>query len=39
MLLNVDAEAVGKFSESIARYLGTGRYPMWQTIFLVVWIF
>ena len=39
MLLNVDAEAVGKFSESIARYLGTGRYLMWQTIFVVVWIF
>ncbi|CAJ1580733.1 DUF1003 domain-containing protein [[Mycobacterium] wendilense] len=35
---NVDAEAVGKFSESIARYLGTGRYLMWQTILVVVWI-
>ncbi len=35
---NVDAEAVGKFSESIARYLGTGRYLMWQTIIVIVWI-
>mgnify|MGYP000314136677 CR=1 FL=1 len=35
----VDVEAVGQFSESIARYLGTGRYLMWQTIFVVVWIF
>ena len=24
--LNLDAEAVGRFSESIARFLGTGRY-------------
>ena len=29
---NVDAEAVGQFSESIARFLGTGRYLAWQTI-------
>lgn len=39
LMLNVDAEAVGKFSESIARFLGTGRYLMWQTIFVIVWIF
>ena len=36
--LNVDAEAVGKFSESIARFLGTGRYLMWQTILVIVWV-
>jgi uncharacterized membrane protein len=36
--LNVDAEAVGQFSESIARFLGTGRYLAWQTILVVVWI-
>lgn len=35
---NVDAEAVGQFSESIARFLGTGRYLAWQTILVVVWI-
>jgi len=35
---NVDAEAVGQFSESIARYLGTGRYLAWQTILVIVWI-
>ena len=39
LIPNVDAEAVGRFSESIARYLGTGRYLMWQTIFVIVWIF
>ena len=36
--LNVDAEAVGRFSESIARFLGTGRYLAWQTILVIVWI-
>lgn len=35
---NVDAEAVGNFSESIARFLGTGRYLAWQTILVIVWI-
>jgi uncharacterized membrane protein len=35
---NVDPEAVGRFSESIARFLGTGRYLLWQTIIVIVWI-
>ena len=35
---NVDPEAVGQFSESIARFLGTGRYLLWQTILVIVWI-
>ncbi|MCI4674926.1 DUF1003 domain-containing protein [Candidatus Mycolicibacterium alkanivorans] len=36
--INVDPEAVGRFSESIARFLGTGRYLLWQTIIVIVWI-
>jgi uncharacterized membrane protein len=36
--LNVDVEAVGRFSESIARFLGTGRYLAIQTIAVIVWI-
>jgi uncharacterized membrane protein len=36
--VNLDAEAVGQFSESIARYLGTGRYLAWQTMLVIVWI-
>ena len=36
--LNVDPEAVGRFSESIARFLGTGRYLAVQTILVIVWI-
>ena len=35
---NFDPEAVGRISESIARFLGTGRYLMWQTILVIVWI-
>jgi uncharacterized membrane protein len=34
----LDVEAVGRFSESIARFLGTGRYLAIQTIVVVVWI-
>jgi uncharacterized membrane protein len=34
----VDIEAVGKFSESIARFLGTGRYLAIQTFIVIVWI-
>jgi len=35
---NFDVEAVGRVSESIARFLGTGRYLAMQTIFVIVWI-
>jgi uncharacterized membrane protein len=33
-----DPEAVGRFSESIARYLGTGRYLAIQTILVIIWV-
>jgi uncharacterized membrane protein len=36
--LNVDAEAVGRFSEAIARFLGTGRFLAWQTMVVIIWI-
>ncbi len=36
--LRFDPEAIGQFSESIARFLGTGRYLLWQTILVIVWI-
>ncbi len=35
---NVDPEAVGRVSESVARFLGTGRYLFWQTAIVIVWI-
>ncbi len=34
----VDPEAIGRYSESIARFLGTGRYLLWQTVLVIVWI-
>ena len=36
--LNVDPETVGRVSESVARFLGTGRYLFWQTAIVIVWI-
>jgi len=36
--LNLDSDSVGRFSESSARFLGTGRYLMWQTVLVIVWI-
>jgi uncharacterized membrane protein len=34
----LDPEAVGQITESIARFFGTGRYLLMQTIVVVVWI-
>ena len=34
----VNPEAVGQFTEAIARYFGTGRYLMLQTIIVTAWI-
>lgn len=36
--LGLDVEAVGRVSENIARFLGTGRYLAIQTVFVIVWI-
>ena len=33
-----DPEAFGRFSESIARFLGTGRFLAGQTVVVIVWI-
>ena len=34
----VDAEAVGQFTESVARFFGTGTYLLLQSIVVLVWI-
>jgi uncharacterized membrane protein len=34
----VDPEAVGQITESIARFFGTGRYLLIQTIMVLLWI-
>jgi uncharacterized membrane protein len=33
-----DADAFGRFSESLARFLGTGRYLVGQTVLVIAWI-
>ena len=33
-----DADAFGRFSEGIARFLGTGRFLFWQTMMVALWI-
>jgi uncharacterized membrane protein len=34
----LDADAVGNFTESIARFFGTGSYLLIQTLIVIVWI-
>ena len=34
----LDVEAVGRVSERIARFLGTGRYLAIQTMLVIVWV-
>ncbi|MFN3599756.1 MAG: DUF1003 domain-containing protein [Dietzia sp.] len=36
--ISVDPDAVGRYSEAIARFFGTGQYLMIQTILVIVWI-
>ena len=36
--LHYDPEAFGRFSESIARFLGTARFLVLQTVLVVIWI-
>ena len=36
--IHYDPEAFGRFSEAIARLLGTARYLVFQTVVIVVWI-
>jgi uncharacterized membrane protein len=33
-----DADAFGRFSEALARFLGTGKYLFGQTLFVIGWI-
>jgi uncharacterized membrane protein len=37
--VHYDPDAFGQFSESIARYLGTARFLVWQTIVIAGWVF
>ncbi|WP_055492413.1 DUF1003 domain-containing protein [Streptomyces sp. TP-A0356] len=33
-----DAEAFGRMSERIARFLGTGRFIVWMTVVIMLWL-
>ncbi|HEV2781896.1 MAG TPA: DUF1003 domain-containing protein [Actinophytocola sp.] len=34
----VDPEAFARFSERLARFIGTGKFLFWQTLFVLSWI-
>ncbi|HVV22823.1 MAG TPA: DUF1003 domain-containing protein [Pseudonocardiaceae bacterium] len=36
--VEVDRDAFGRFSERLARFLGTGTYLFWQTLIVILWI-
>jgi uncharacterized membrane protein len=36
---NLDSDVVGVYAERVARFLGTGRYLLIQTVIVIVWIF
>ncbi|GAA2416642.1 hypothetical protein GCM10010433_14620 [Streptomyces pulveraceus] len=38
LLPDYDPEAFGRFSERIARFLGTGRFIVWMTLVIIVWV-
>ncbi|MEV6396893.1 DUF1003 domain-containing protein [Streptomyces sp. NPDC051907] len=38
LLPDYDPEAFGRFSERIARFLGTGRFIVWMTVIVMLWV-
>ncbi|WP_137993505.1 DUF1003 domain-containing protein [Streptomyces vilmorinianum] len=38
LLPEYDPEAFGRVSERIARFLGTGRFIVWMTVTIIVWV-
>jgi uncharacterized membrane protein len=36
--VDIDPEAFGRFSERLARFLGTGTFLFWQTVLVILWI-
>jgi uncharacterized membrane protein len=36
--LTIDPDALGQFSERLARFLGTGKFLFWQTKLVIAWI-
>ncbi|MER7399885.1 DUF1003 domain-containing protein [Streptomyces sp. NPDC000151] len=38
LLPEYDPEAFGRLSEKIARFLGTGRFIVWMTVLIIIWV-
>jgi uncharacterized membrane protein len=38
LLPDYDPEAFGRLSEKIARFLGTGRFIVWMTVIIILWV-
>ncbi|MBT2472716.1 DUF1003 domain-containing protein [Streptomyces sp. ISL-66] len=38
LLPEYDPEAFGRLSERVARFLGTGRFIVWMTVAIIVWV-
>ncbi|MEU5398506.1 DUF1003 domain-containing protein [Streptomyces sp. NPDC005963] len=38
LLPEYDPEAFGRLSERIARFLGTGRFIVWMTLIIILWV-
>lgn len=38
LLPEYDPEAFARFSERIARFLGTGRFIVWMTLIIILWV-
>ena len=36
--VDIDPETFGRFSESLARFMGTGTFLFWQTLLVIIWI-
>lgn len=37
-LIRLDDETIGAAAEKVARFFGTGRYLLWQTALVIIWI-
>ena len=35
---SLNGDSVGRGAEKVARFLGTGQYLAWQSIFVIVWV-
>ncbi|MBK8461439.1 MAG: DUF1003 domain-containing protein [Micropruina sp.] len=36
--VKMDSDTFGKFAESFARFMGTARFLIWMTVFIIAWV-